>query len=168
MGYKSQVIMVFSDKVIQPDGPWQGLPEPIKHEIKDGANCYYDPETGCLLLEWDSVKWYHEYDSVKNMKVFYGWHTAGANYGAYVFASDGKNRMQWFQTNHDYSGPCIVVNPGGTVDQKEYAAARRYWRILRRAQLLLKTEEPDYDVLRVIGAPGSYPGDHDFYKENEE
>ena len=80
-------------------------------------------------------------EMVKAKIVFHGYHCAGGNYGACVFACDGKELVEC-STLHDIYGPAIEVYADGAMNDDQLKAGICYWKLLDRVKQLIGEAEP--------------------------
>ena len=70
MGYYSEVIIVLSDEAQRSDDPTIPFPKPLLEVFGWADEIKKDPETGCIILVWRSVKWDEGFSDVK---IFMQW-----------------------------------------------------------------------------------------------
>ena len=71
---------------------------------------------------------------------FFGWHDPGGEYDGCVLASDGVEYADALSTTHE-ARPVAPVNADGTIDFERLNEAKRYYKILAKAQALLDIQE---------------------------
>jgi hypothetical protein len=60
-------------------------------------------------------------------RLFYGWHTAGGDYGPFVFVSDGK---EYIETPAWDGSPTVTVSLTGEANEDDFQKCREYLWLL--------------------------------------
>ena len=73
--------------------------------------------------------------------VFFGWHEAGCEYDASLFASDGSGDYREVLSTPNESLALVRVKPDGTIAEGDLARVREYYAALAGAQAKLGIRE---------------------------